>query len=100
MSWVEAGSVTYLSFISDLSHNKIGDSGARAVGKLLNGRCKLTHLDLSDNRVRGNGAAAIGHALGKNTTLKHINIRLNRSVHYTTPIVSRLYGYLYHLIYI
>ncbi|KAL9958304.1 hypothetical protein ACROYT_G035304 [Oculina patagonica] len=62
----------------DLSHNKIGDSGARAVGKLLNGRCNLTSLNLCDNKIRSNGAAAIGHSLGKNTTLTCINLRLNR----------------------
>ena len=63
---------------SDLSHNKISDSGARAVGKLLNGRCNLTTLNLCDNKIRSAGAAAIGHALGKNTTLTSINLRLNR----------------------
>ncbi|XP_058945946.1 dynein regulatory complex subunit 5-like [Pocillopora verrucosa] len=62
----------------DLSHNKIEDSGARAVGKLLNGRCNLTTLNLCDNKIRSIGAAAIGHALGKNTTLTCINLRLNR----------------------
>ena len=61
-------------FVLDLSHNKIGDSGTRAVGKLLNGRCILTTLNLCDNKIRSNGAAAIGH----NTTLSYINLRLNR----------------------
>ncbi|CAH3132016.1 unnamed protein product [Pocillopora meandrina] len=63
----------------DLSHNKIEDSGARAVGKLLNGRCNLTTLNLCDNKIRSIGAAAIGHALGKNITLTCINLRLNRA---------------------
>ena len=62
-------------FVLDLSHNKIGDSGARAVGK----HCILTTLNLCDNKIRSNGAAAIGHALGKNTTLSYINLSwLNR----------------------
>ena len=78
-------------FLADLSHNKIGDSGARAVGKLLNGRCKLTLLDLCDNKIRTTGAAAIGHALGKNFTLKSINLRLNR-LDLTLSIVGSL-GY-------
>ena len=64
--------------VSDLSHNKIGDSGARAVGKLLNGRCNLTTLNLCDNKIRSSGAAAVGHALGKNTTLSNLDLRLNR----------------------
>ena len=62
----------------DLSHNKIGDSGARAIGKLINGRCRLEELDLRDNKIKSLGAAAIGHGLGKNTTLKSLNLRLNR----------------------
>ncbi len=67
-------------YISDLSHNKIGDSGARAVGKMINNRCRLTELDLSDNNLKSQGAAAIGHGLGKNTTLVKVNLRLNRFV--------------------
>ena len=65
-------------FFIDLSHNKISDSGARAIGKLINGRCRLTELDISDNKIRSQGAAAVGHALGKNTTLTSVNLRLNR----------------------
>jgi len=64
--------------ILDLSHNKIGDSGSRAIGKLINGRSKLTNLDLTDNQITATGAAAIGHALAKNTTLKNLSLRLNK----------------------
>ena len=65
-------------FIADLSHNRIGDSGARAVGKLINGRCRLEELDLRNNKIKSLGAAAIGHGLGKNTTLTSLSLRLNR----------------------
>ena len=62
----------------DLSYNKISDSGARAIGKFLNGHSKLIHLNLCGNQIRGPGASAISHALQKNTTLRTLNIRLNR----------------------
>ncbi|XP_030577686.1 dynein regulatory complex subunit 5 [Archocentrus centrarchus] len=61
----------------DFSHNVIGDSGARAIGKLLT-RSKLKVLKLSDNNIGGPGAKAIAHALSKNTTLVSLNLRLNR----------------------
>ena len=65
-------------FYLDLSHNKIGDSGGRAIGKLINGRCRLEELDLRDNKIKALGAAAIGHGLGKNSTLAVLSLRLNR----------------------
>uniref|UniRef100_A0A3Q0RZM7 T-complex-associated-testis-expressed 1 n=1 Tax=Amphilophus citrinellus TaxID=61819 RepID=A0A3Q0RZM7_AMPCI len=61
----------------DFSHNVIGDSGARAIGKLLT-RSKLKVLKLSDNNIGGPGAKALAHALSKNTTLVSLNLRLNR----------------------
>ena len=61
----------------DLSFNKIGDKGARAVGKLIN-NSKITRLNLLDNQIGHQGMAAIAHALKKPTALKHLNLRLNR----------------------
>lgn len=62
----------------DLSHNCIGDRGARAVGKFLNNHSQLVKLNLCDNQIRSTGAQAIAHALTKNTTLLSLNLRLNR----------------------
>uniref|UniRef100_A0A3B4H8W9 T-complex-associated-testis-expressed 1 n=2 Tax=Pundamilia nyererei TaxID=303518 RepID=A0A3B4H8W9_9CICH len=61
----------------DFSHNVIGDSGARAIGKLLT-KSKLEILNLYDNNIGGPGAKAIAHALSKNTTLVSLNLCLNR----------------------
>lgn len=61
-----------------VAHNKIGDRGARAFGKLLVSPCPLRRLDISDNVIGGQGAAAIGHALGKNDRLEELSLRLNR----------------------
>lgn len=78
LQYIVSQFVNFFHCLSDMSHNKIGDSGARAIGKLLNGRCKLANLNLCDNKIRSNGAAAIGHALGKNQILRTINLRMNR----------------------
>ena len=62
----------------DLSHNCIGDRGARAVGKFINNHSQLVTLNLCDNQIKATGAQAIAHALTKNTTLLSLNLRLNR----------------------
>lgn len=80
-SWERLSEYVSLNLITnflDFSHNKIGDSGARAIGKLLNGRSKLEHINLQDNKIKSHGSKAIAHALGKNTTLRSMNMRLNR----------------------
>uniref|UniRef100_A0A8C5MX89 T-complex-associated-testis-expressed 1 n=1 Tax=Leptobrachium leishanense TaxID=445787 RepID=A0A8C5MX89_9ANUR len=67
----------HLSLIHlDLSHNKISDRGARAIGKLIN-VSKLQTLNLCDNNVHPHGAQAIAHALSTNRTLLNLNLRLN-----------------------
>ncbi|XP_063297643.1 dynein regulatory complex subunit 5 [Pelobates fuscus] len=63
----------------DLSHNKISDRGARAVGKLMS-QSQLRILNLCNNNVRSNGAQAIAHALSKNNSLTSLNLRLNHIV--------------------
>ncbi|KAM9704516.1 dynein regulatory complex subunit 5 [Menidia menidia] len=63
--------------VLDFSHNLIGDSGARAIGKLLT-RSGLEVLNLSDNNIGGPGARAIAHALYKKCGLLSLNLRLNR----------------------
>jgi len=68
----------FVLFPQDVSYNKLSNSSARALGKLLNNRSLLQHLNLIDNGIGPQGAAAIAHALGKNTTLKTLNLRLNR----------------------
>ncbi|KAI5090711.1 T-complex-associated testis-expressed protein 1 isoform X2 [Silurus meridionalis] len=61
----------------DLSHNIIGDGGARAISKLLN-HSRLEVLNIYDNRISGPGAQALAHALSKNTSLVSFNLRLNQ----------------------
>ena len=61
----------------DLSHNSIGDSGARAIAKLVNNSA-LQEVDLRDNKIAENGAKSLGKALRDNKTLRSLNVRLNR----------------------
>ncbi|XP_004624463.1 T-complex-associated testis-expressed protein 1 [Octodon degus] len=60
----------------DLSHNLIGDRGARGAAKLLS-HSRLRVLNLANNRVRAPGAQALAHALEHNTCLLSLNLRLN-----------------------
>lgn len=60
----------------DLSHNLIGDRGARGAAKLLS-HSHLRVLNLANNRVRAPGAQALAHALTHNTNLLSLNLRLN-----------------------
>uniref|UniRef100_A0A3Q3B646 T-complex-associated-testis-expressed 1 n=1 Tax=Kryptolebias marmoratus TaxID=37003 RepID=A0A3Q3B646_KRYMA len=60
----------------DLSHNLIGNGGARAIGKLL-ARSKLEVLNVCDNKIGELGAKAIARALSRNSTLSSLNLRLN-----------------------
>nr|XP_057941960.1 dynein regulatory complex subunit 5 [Doryrhamphus excisus]XP_057941969.1 dynein regulatory complex subunit 5 [Doryrhamphus excisus] len=61
----------------NLSHNIIGDRGAKAVGKLLQSS-KLEILNLSDNLIQDSGAGSIAAALSKNCPLLSLNLRINR----------------------
>ncbi|KAH9279129.1 Protein NLRC3 [Echinococcus granulosus] len=64
--------------VLNLSHNIISDWGARALGKLINGRSRLECLDLTNNRVNAEGGEALSHALSKGAgTLMKLNLRLN-----------------------
>ncbi|KAM8938497.1 dynein regulatory complex subunit 5 isoform 1-T2 [Lycaon pictus] len=60
----------------DLSHNLIGDRGARAAAKLLS-HSHLRVLTLANNQVRAPGAQSLAHALAHNTNLISLNLRLN-----------------------
>lgn len=83
----------------DLSHNKIGDIGARKLAQLLDGSTGgtsasnvannnngmdglgfgtvLTELNLSDNHIRSAGGIAFGAALSNNRGLRSLNLSLN-----------------------
>jgi len=39
----------------DVSHNLIGDRGARAIGKFLNNHSQLVKLNICDNQIRAAG---------------------------------------------
>ena len=66
--------LTYL----DVSHNKIGDRGARKLAKLLGPEHSLQTLNLADNHIHANGAMHLGAHLASNITLEHLDVHLNR----------------------
>ncbi|KAM9018971.1 dynein regulatory complex subunit 5 isoform 1-T4 [Ara ararauna] len=60
----------------NLSHNLIGDKGARAIAKLIK-HSKLETLDLCNNQIHDLGAQALAQALAESSTLTSLNLRLN-----------------------
>lgn len=62
----------------DLSHNKIGQSGARKIAKYLLQSQILTHLNLADNMINYEGSRYLCQALKVNKSLIDLNLKLNR----------------------
>jgi hypothetical protein len=65
----------------DLSHNRIADEGASALGLVLLQRdpaLRLQTLDLSDNQIRRNGGAELGRGVAVTKSLTWLSLRLNR----------------------
>jgi len=62
----------------DLSHNRIGNSGACKLGKFLLQTKILTHLDLGDNCIHYQGSRYISQGLKFNKSLKVLSMLLNR----------------------
>ena len=62
----------------DLSHNKIGQSGARKIAKYLLQSQILTHLNLGDNCINYEGSRYLCQALKVNKSLVDLNLKLNR----------------------
>ena len=62
----------------DLSHNKIGQSGARKIAKYLLQSQILTHLNLGDNCINYEGSRYLCQALKVNKSLISLNLKLNR----------------------
>ena len=62
----------------DLSHNKIGHSGARKISKYLLQSQILTHLNLADNMIDYEGSRYLCQALKVNSSLISLNLKLNR----------------------
>lgn len=62
----------------DLSHNKIGQSGARKIAKYLLQSQILTHLNLGDNMINYEGSRYLCQALKVNKSLIVLSLKLNR----------------------
>lgn len=65
--------------VLDLSHNKIDDDGAAALGVIFSKKdVALRSVNLSDNLIRGDGARSLGRALATNNSVESLSLRLNR----------------------
>ena len=62
----------------DISANRIGGDGAKALASRLTLNTELLKLDLSDNFIGGDGAKALLDALRNNTTLLELNLSGNK----------------------
>eukprot|EP01035_Chromulina_nebulosa_P017543 gene17543-23106_t len=64
--------------LTDLSHNKITNHGARLLAKLLGENSVLTTLNLADNQIHTEGGRYLARGLTENDSLLNLNLRLNR----------------------
>ena len=62
----------------DISANRIGGDGAKALASGLTLNTELLKLNLSDNSIGGDGAKALLDALRNNTTLLELNLSGNK----------------------
>lgn len=62
----------------DLSHNKIGSSGARKIAKYVLQSKVLTHLNLRDNQLNYEASRFLCQALKHNSSLTYLSLSLNR----------------------
>ena len=63
----------------DLSHNQIGNHGARYVSKILDGdKSILKHLDLSNNKISSEGGKYLARSIRSGGKLRQLNLRLNK----------------------
>lgn len=72
---INNNSITYL----DLSHNQIGNHGARYISKILDGDSSiLEHLDLSNNKISSEGGKYLARSIRSGGKLRRLNLRLNK----------------------
>jgi hypothetical protein len=63
----------------DLSHNQIGNHGARYISKIIDGdNSILEHLDISNNKISTDGGKYLARSLRSGGKLRSLNLRLNR----------------------
>eukprot|EP00537_Pseudo-nitzschia_pungens_P004634 CAMPEP_0172374930 /NCGR_PEP_ID=MMETSP1060-20121228/58377_1 /TAXON_ID=37318 /ORGANISM="Pseudo-nitzschia pungens, Strain cf. cingulata" /LENGTH=1613 /DNA_ID=CAMNT_0013101809 /DNA_START=228 /DNA_END=5069 /DNA_ORIENTATION=+ len=67
-----AGRQASLSILR-LGYNRIGDSGAKAIGSCLTINRSLTLIELNDNGIHNDGGMSLLSAMGRNTTVTEIS---------------------------
>ncbi|XP_070550850.1 NLR family CARD domain-containing protein 3-like [Ptychodera flava] len=61
----------------DLSHNNIGDSGAKSLSEVMMSMHGLTHLNLSHNNIGDNGAKSLSEGMRSMRVLTHLDLSHN-----------------------
>lgn len=61
----------------NLSHNLIGNSGARALGKAMTANTMPSQIDLGDNRITDVGGRALAQGLALNSTISELGLSGN-----------------------
>ena len=61
----------------DLSHNRIGNTGAMKIAKFLTHTQILTHLDLGDNNISYQGSRFLSQGIANNNSLRVLSLYLN-----------------------
>lgn len=62
----------------DLRYNEISDSGAKALGMLIQKSKRLLGLNLQGNRIKSEGAQALAESLKECTSLQYLNLNMNK----------------------
>ncbi|XP_070580537.1 protein NLRC5-like [Ptychodera flava] len=67
----------------DLSHNNIGDSGAKSLSEVMRSMHGLTHLDLSHNNIGDSGAKSLSEVMRSMHGLSHLDLSHNNIGYYS-----------------
>ena len=71
------GQILLVVETADLSANRLGPDGAKALASSISESTTLKKLDLSENHLGSDGAQAIAAAVAKNVSLTNVDMRAN-----------------------
>jgi len=72
-----------------LDRNNIGNQGAEAIGRALEGKAKFEVLSVGWNGIQDKGAIALYRALGRNVTLRELSLEGNSIGHHGVAALAR-----------
>ena len=75
------------SNVIDLSNNRIGNEGARAIFASLEGNTAVDIVNLNDNDIGDEGVSAIFASLSKKTKIRELNLGYNNITDKSTQVI-------------